>query len=83
LRRPLGWREGFHGQGVNLIRMHSRTQACVDLLVTLDGSLALEFWRDNGGVPMPAITVELEVIALQAGGDDGFQFGCCHFNINQ
>ena len=68
---------------MNLVRVHFRTQGSVDPLMALDGPLALEFRRDNGGVPMPAIAFELDVIAFQTGGDDGFQFGCCHFNTSQ
>jgi hypothetical protein len=55
LRRPLGGREGLHRQRMHFVIGHFGAQRGVYALVALNGALALELGRDDGGIPVAAV----------------------------
>ena len=59
---------------MHLVGMHFRTQGRVDPLMALNRALALEFGRDDGGVPVAAIALERDVLAREMGLDQGLEF---------
>ena len=79
--RPFGGREGFHGKGVQGFAFQAFAQGSVNLLVALDGALALKGGRDDEGEPVPAIALHLQVLAGQSGGDQGLDFFCVHVGV--
>ena len=81
LRRPLSGREGFHRQGMHFVIGQFGAQRGIYALVALNGPLALELGRDDGGIPMAAVALQRDVIAGQACGDDVFKLVCSQFRI--
>ena len=51
---------------------------CVIGLKALDQALAFKRRGDDGGVPMPAVARQFEVVADQAGSNDGVKFFAGH-----
>ena len=69
-------RQRLHRKGVNLLA-HSIAQGCIDLLVAAHTRQAFKSGGDDGGEEVPAIAVNLDVLAGQAGGDEVADFGGC------
>jgi hypothetical protein len=70
---PFGRRVGLHRKRVHLVGVHFRTEGGVDPLMALDRALALEFGRDDGGVPMSTVALERDVLAREMGLDQGLE----------
>jgi hypothetical protein len=67
---------------MDLVGVHFDTQRGIDPLMALDGALALEFGRHDQGRPVTAISIDFEVLAGQAGGNQGAQLFGGHFNFS-
>ena len=55
---------------MHFVGVYFRTEGRVNALMSLNGSLALEFGRNDSGVPVPAIAFERDVLTRQAGLND-------------
>ena len=70
---PLGRGECLHRQRVDL-SAHSIAQRLIDALVALHPRPALEIGGDDGGKEVPAVTFDLEMRAIEAGGNEILHF---------
>ena len=59
---------------MDLVGLQPPAQRGIDALMPLDQALAFESAGDNGGIPVPAVAGEFEVLARQACGNDGLKF---------
>jgi len=71
---PLGGGERLHRQRVDL-SAHSIAERRKDALVALHPRPALEIGGDDGGKEVPAVTLDLEMRAFEAGSDVISHFG--------
>ena len=78
LRLPLCGRVGFHRQSVDFIGLHFLPQGRVHALVALNQSLAFKLRRHQGGVPMAAIALDVQMFARQARANQCLKLLCCH-----
>ena len=66
---PLGGGERLHRQRMDL-SAHSIAQRRIDALVALHPRLAVEIGSDDGGKEVPAVAINLEMRAFEAGSDE-------------
>ena len=71
---PLGRCERLHRQRVDL-SAHSIAECRIDALVALHPRAAFEIGGDDGGKEVPAVALDLEMRALEAGGNEILHFG--------
>lgn len=63
---------------MNFVRLQARAQRRINALVALDRAQTFKSARDNGGVPMPTVASNVDVVARQACGDDGLKLFVSH-----
>jgi hypothetical protein len=61
--------------------VHALAQRGIDLLVTLDQSLAFEGGAHDDSAPVAAIAVQRDVVAGQALANDGLEFFSGHVEL--
>ena len=66
---PLGRSKCLHRQRVDL-SAHSIAQRRIDALMALHPRLAVEIGGNDGGKEVPAVAVDLEMRAFEAGSDE-------------
>ena len=66
---------------MHLIGLYSVAQSRIHTLMALNEPLAFEFRRDDHRAPMPAIAIDLKVLAIETGMDDLLKFRSLHITL--
>ncbi|MNL75946.1 hypothetical protein D3C87_2018300 [compost metagenome] len=66
---------------MHFVGVHFGAQRGVHALVALNGAFALEVGRNDGGIPVAAITFQRDVFTGKARSDDVFELVCSHVSF--